>query len=64
MSLDRDTSDRSGDRQMAYLGLLEDAAPMFRDGERSPTTRSPTACTPHAARGMRGITPRARSCRV
>ena len=34
MSLDRDASDRSGDRQMAYLGLLEDAAPMFRDGER------------------------------
>jgi hypothetical protein len=34
MSLDRDASDRSGDRQMAYLGLLDDAAPIFRDGER------------------------------
>ena len=34
MSLDRDAGDRSGDRQMAYLGLLADAAPMFRDGER------------------------------
>ena len=34
MSLDRDASDRSGDRQMAYLGMLEDAAPIFRDGER------------------------------
>jgi transposase len=34
MSVDGDASDRSGDRQMAYLGLLEDAAPIFRDGER------------------------------
>jgi transposase len=34
MSLDRDGSDRSGDRQMAYLGLLDDAAPIFRDGQR------------------------------
>ena len=34
MSVDEDASDRSGDRQMAYLGLLEDAAPIFRDGER------------------------------
>jgi len=34
MSVDGDASDRSGDRQMAHLGLLEDAAPIFRDGER------------------------------
>ena len=34
MSVDGDASDRSGDRQMAYLGLLDDAAPIFRDGER------------------------------
>ena len=34
MSLDGDASDRSGDRQMAYLGLLHDAAPIFRDGQR------------------------------
>ncbi|MDE2051431.1 MAG: helix-turn-helix domain-containing protein [Gammaproteobacteria bacterium] len=33
-SLDRDASDRTFDRQMAYLGLLDDAAPIFRDGER------------------------------
>lgn len=32
MSLDRDPSDRTFDRQMAYLGLLDDAAPLFRDG--------------------------------
>ena len=36
LSLDRDASDRTFDRQMAYLGLLEDAAPMFREGERVP----------------------------
>ncbi len=36
MSLDADASDRTFDRQMAYLGLLDDAAPMFRDGERIP----------------------------
>jgi hypothetical protein len=32
MSVDGDASGRSGDRQMAYLGLLDDAAPIFRDG--------------------------------
>jgi hypothetical protein len=32
MSLDRDASDRSFDRQLAHLGLLDDAAPLFRDG--------------------------------
>ena len=32
MSLDCDASDRSFDRQLAYLGLLDDAAPLFRDG--------------------------------
>jgi transposase len=32
MSLDRDASDRTLDRQLAYLGLLDDAAPLFRDG--------------------------------
>jgi hypothetical protein len=36
LSLDRDASDRTFDRQMAYLGLLDDAAPMFRDGESVP----------------------------
>jgi len=32
MSLDRDASDRTFDRLLAYLGLLDDAAPLFRDG--------------------------------
>jgi len=32
MSFDRDASDRTFDRQLAYLGLLDDAAPLFREG--------------------------------
>jgi hypothetical protein len=32
ISLDRDPSDRSFDRQLAHLGLLDDAAPLFREG--------------------------------
>ena len=36
MSLDRDASDRTFDRQLAYLGLLDDAAPLFGDGCRVP----------------------------
>jgi hypothetical protein len=32
MSLDRDASDRTFDRQLAHLGLLDDAAPLFREG--------------------------------
>ena len=32
MSLDRDAADRTFDRQLAYLGLLDDAAPLFREG--------------------------------
>ena len=36
MSLDRDASDRSFDRQLAYLGLLDDAAPLFRAGAQVP----------------------------
>jgi hypothetical protein len=36
MSLDQDASDRTFDRQLAYLGLLDDAAPVFRDGSQVP----------------------------
>ena len=36
MSLDHDASDRTFDRQLAYLGLLDDAAPIFRDGSQVP----------------------------
>jgi hypothetical protein len=36
MSLDRDARDRTFDRQLAYLGLLDDAAPPFREGASVP----------------------------
>jgi len=36
MSLDHDPSDRSFDRQLAHLGLLDDAAPLFREGVSVP----------------------------
>jgi transposase len=36
MSLDRDASDRTLDRQLAHLGLLDDAAPVFREGSSVP----------------------------
>ena len=36
MSLDGDAEDRTFDRQLAYLGLLDDAAPLFRDGSSVP----------------------------
>ena len=36
LSLDHDASDRSLDRQLAYLGLLDDAAPLFREGAPIP----------------------------
>ena len=35
-SMDRDPSDRRFDRLMAYLGLLDDAAPLFRPGTSIP----------------------------
>jgi hypothetical protein len=36
MSLDRDACDRTFDRQLAYLGLLDDAAPLFCEGSSVP----------------------------
>ena len=36
MSLDYDAEDRTFDRQLAYLGLLDDAAPLFREGSSVP----------------------------
>jgi len=36
LSLDTDPADRRLDRLLAYLGLLEDAAPQFRAGSRVP----------------------------
>ena len=44
MSLDRDASDRTFDRQLAYLGLLDDAAPIFREGPRFPVSASCSLC--------------------
>jgi len=35
-SSDTDPADRRVDRLLAHLGLLDDAAPLFRDGERVP----------------------------
>jgi transposase len=36
MSLDHNAEDRTFDRQLAYLGLLDDAAPLFREGSSVP----------------------------
>jgi hypothetical protein len=36
ISLDRDAEDRTLDRQLAYLGLLDDAAPLFGEGSSVP----------------------------
>jgi DNA-binding CsgD family transcriptional regulator len=34
LTTDKDPADRRGDRLMAYLGFLDDAAPLFRSGTR------------------------------
>ena len=36
LTIDRNPSDRSGDRALARMGLLEDAAPLFADAEQLP----------------------------
>jgi transposase len=36
LTIDRDPNDRSGDRAMARMGLLEDAVPLFADAEQLP----------------------------
>jgi transposase len=36
LTIDQDASDRSGDRLLARLGLLEDAVPLFADAEQLP----------------------------
>jgi transposase len=36
LSLDCDAEDRTFDRQLAYLGLLDDVAPLFREGSSVP----------------------------
>ena len=37
LTVDTEPTDRSGDRLMAYLGLLSDAAPLFQSGARVPS---------------------------
>jgi transposase len=36
LTVDRNAEDRTLDRQLAYLGLLDDAAPLFHDGSSAP----------------------------
>ena len=36
LSVDRNAADRTLDRQLAYFGLLDDAAPLFREGSSVP----------------------------
>ena len=52
MSLDCDASDRTFDRQPAHLGLLDDAAPLFRDGSLVPV---PAPCCPAVFGGESGL---------
>ena len=40
ISLDGDASDRTFDRQLAHSGLLDDAAPLFREGSSVPVSAS------------------------
>jgi len=52
MSLDGDASDRTFDRQLAYLGLLDDAAPLFREGFSVPGVGVPLALPCFVESGM------------
>ena len=56
-TLDRDPHDRSGDRALARLGLLEDAAPLFADAECLPRAgvllAVPLLVAPRAGRDVR-----------
>jgi transposase len=50
MSLDRDASDRSFDRQLAHLGLLDDAA---QQCDKASSAVVPAACSSHSTRPKR-----------
>lgn len=52
ISFDRDPSDRRLDRLMAYLGLLEDAAPLFRSERAVPRAGVLLAVAPLLASGV------------
>jgi len=49
---DTDPTDRRGDRLLAYLGLLEDAAPLFGSGDRIPRAGVLLALPPLMATGI------------
>jgi hypothetical protein len=55
VSLDRDPADRRLDRLLAYLGLLDDAAPLFRSGERVPHAGVLLALPPLVTSGVFAI---------
>jgi hypothetical protein len=52
MSLDRDPADRRLDRLLAYLGLIDDAAPLFRSAERIPRVGVLLALPPFVTSGV------------
>lgn len=52
VSLDRDPADRRLDRLLAYLGLLDDAAPLFRPAERIPRVGVLLALPPLVTSGV------------
>jgi hypothetical protein len=55
LSLDRDPADRRLDRLLAYLGLLDDAAPLFRSAERIPRVGVLLALPPLVTSGVFAI---------
>jgi hypothetical protein len=55
VSFDRDPADRRVDRLLAYLGLLDAAAPLFRSGDRIPRVGVLLALPPLAASGVFAI---------
>jgi transposase len=52
VSLDHDPADRRLDRLLAYLGLLDDAAPLFRSAERLPRVGVLLALPPLVTSGV------------
>jgi len=52
VSLDRDPADRRLDRLLAYLGLLDDAAPLFRSADRIPRVGVLLALPPLVTSGI------------
>jgi transposase len=55
VSFDADPADRRLDRLLAYLGLLDDAAPLFRSGERVPHAGVLLALPPLVTSGVFAI---------